>query len=116
MNAERTVQAIFENLSAGDPSEPTEMVQEGWETELPSGRTVARSQLDAETGPLIALGREAVPYLLPWVGSDNPAIRYVAIRSLEEITGRRPDLSYFADDPGQRDRAVEQWRQWYEEE
>lgn len=116
MNAEETVRTTFENLSAGRLSEPTGMTQEGWETTLPSGRTVARSQLAEETAPLIALGRSGVPYLLPWVMNDNPAIRYVAIRSLEEITGRRPEVSYFADDSEQRERAVDEWRRWYDED
>ncbi|HUT46923.1 MAG TPA: HEAT repeat domain-containing protein [Sedimentisphaerales bacterium] len=85
--------------------------------DLPSGRTVTRSMLQAEARVLIALGPDAVPHLLPIVMNDNPALRYVAIYTLEQITGEKPYLPYFdqTDHEENRTRAIEVWRRWYEE-
>jgi len=110
------VERVFARLAAGDLAEPGSLLQDGWEVDLPSGRTVARSTLQAEAGGLIALGPEAVPHLLPWVRHANPGLRYVAIYALQQITGQKPYLPYFdtADQEGHRTRALEVWRRWYE--
>jgi len=110
------VDGIFFRLAGGKLTERISLVQDGWEVDLPSGRTVARSELQAEAGALIALGPDAVPCLLPWVMNDDPALRYVAIYALEQITGEKPHLPYFdqADHGGFRSRAIEVWRGWYE--
>ena len=116
MTIDETVSSVFSRLAAGELSEPIGPLQDGWEVDLPSGRTVTRSMLQAETKPLVALGPDAVPHLLPWVANDNPALRYVAIHALGEITGEKPSVPYFdqADRGGERARAVETWRAWYE--
>ena len=110
------VASIFERLKTGELSRTETSPQSGWEISLPSGRTVARSTLQAEAGALVALGRDAVPYLLPHVMDGNPALRYVAIYTLEQITGEKPFLPYFAeaDHAENRTRAIEIWRTWYE--
>jgi hypothetical protein len=116
MTVEDVVNSIFSRLAAGELAEPISPVQDGWEVDLPSGRTVARLTLQAEAGSLIALGPDAVPHLLKWVVHDNPALRYVAIYALEQITGEKPYLPYFDQDDhgGYRNRAIEVWTRWYE--
>lgn len=114
-SAKDDVAGIFERLNAGDLSPPETSPQSGWEIALPSGRTVVRSTLQAEARPLIALGAAAVPELLPWVMDERPALRYVAIYALEQITGKNPYIPYFADtdEEGYRAKAVAIWRSWY---
>jgi hypothetical protein len=109
------VNELFSRLTAGELAE-SGMFQEGWEVDLPSGRTVARSVLQAEAKALISLGPDIVPDLLPWVMNGNPALRYVALYSLEQITGEKPYAPYFdqADFEGNRSRAIQVWRGWYE--
>jgi hypothetical protein len=116
MSIEDVVNVVFSRLAAGELAEPPSPVQDGWQMDLPSGRTVARSTLQAEAGALIALGRDAVPHLLPWVMNDQTALRYVAIYALEQITGQTPHIPYFdrADSGGNRIRAIEAWRRWFD--
>ena len=116
MAIEDAVDEVFSRLGAGELVEHISPVQDGWEMELPSGRAVARSELQTEARVLIALGPDAVPYLLPWVMNDNLALRYVAIYALEQITGEIPYLAYFdhADHGENRARAIDVWRKWYE--
>jgi hypothetical protein len=110
------IRQIFDRLARGQLSTSGPTLQSGWEMELPSGDVVVRSTLQTEAAPLIELGGEAVPYLLPWVEQDNLALRYVAVYSLQKITGLSPELAYFARDTGraQRDAAVRVWREWFE--
>jgi hypothetical protein len=113
---EGEVARIFERLKTGEFSRRETSPQSGWEVTLPSGRTVTRSTLQTEARALIALGPDAVPYLLPHVMDGNPALRYLAIYALEQITGEKPYLPYFdaADHAENRARAIEVWRTWYE--
>jgi hypothetical protein len=106
------VDAVFRQLASGDFRAPTDLEKSGWEMQLPSGRVVARSMLQAEARPLIAHGRDAVLHLLPWVMDTNLALRYVARYALEEITGEKSDVSYFAEDAPAK--AIETWRKWCE--
>lgn len=116
MTIEEAIHALFSRLAAGELSEGTGLLQEGWEAVLPSGRTVARSALQIEASQMIALGAEAVPCLLPWVLHANPALRYVAIYALEQITGEKARFPYFdpADKGGKRALAIAGWKRWYE--
>ena len=110
------VARIFQRLKMGELSQTDTTPQSGWEIPLPSGRIVTRSTLQAEARVLMALGSDAVPHLLPHVMNDNLALRYVAIYTLEQITGEKPYLPYFdqADHGKNRPRAIEVWRRWYE--
>jgi len=110
-----TVTGIFERIRAGELSQAETEPRSGWEVALPSGRIVARSALQAEAQPLIILGAEAVPELLPWVMNEHPALRYVAVYALGQITGKSPHVPYFADrdDEGYREKASDEWRSWY---
>ena len=89
--------------------------RDGWETRLPSGRTVFRSELLEEARQLAALGPEAVPALADWANHANAAIRFVAIDALRQITGLLLEVPYFddADQSGSRARAISAWRHWY---
>jgi len=115
MVIEETINGLFSRLTAGDLAECVDPVQDGWEAELPSGLTVARSMLQAAARPLVALGPYAVPHLLPWVMNENPALRYVAVYALEQITGEKPYLPYFDRvDYGENcARAIEVWKRWW---
>lgn len=110
------VDAIFRRLARGELSPPTTLEQSGWEMSLPSGRTVARSTLQAEARPLIALGADAVPALLSWAANDDLALRYVAAYALEQITGETPYVPHFdrTDAEAHRRKALDVWRRWYE--
>lgn len=113
------VDAVFERLEHGRLSQPAAAgvagPSSGWETTLPDGTAVVRSTLQDEARPLIALGAEAVPSLLPWVQHANGAIRYTAAFALERITGQRPDMMPLDDaDRDSRARAVAVWQSWYD--
>lgn len=108
------VDVVFERLAQGQLSPARPGTVDGWETELPTGVTVARSTLQSEAGPLIALGPEAVPALLPWVRHANAALRYVAVFALGEITGEHPQIGHFDNDPAPREQAISVWRAWYD--
>jgi hypothetical protein len=104
-----SVDGVFERLAQGRLSQPEAGPVDGWQTPLPGGTTVARSTLQSEAAPLIRLGSDAVPHLLPWVHHENAALRYVAIFTLEQITGERPQLGYFDSDRAQQDAAIASW-------
>lgn len=108
------VDTTFRRLVRGQLTSPTNEPGEGWEATLPSGQKVVRSTLQSEARPLIAIGPEAVPDLLPWVHHENAAIRYVAMFALEQITGEHVQISYFNEDRAQQDAAITAWRHWYD--
>ncbi len=82
---------------------------------MPGGLEVVRSTLQAEARPLIALGADTIPHLLPWVKHENAGLRYVAVFALGEITGEHPRISYFDTDLAQWDAPIASWRRWYEQ-
>jgi len=110
------IDQILQRVAAGELSDPTTLVQSGWEMTLSTGEKVARSRLQAEAQPLILMGAEAVPDLLPWVMNEDLAARYVALYALEQITGEKPYVPYFdqADAEGHREKAMAVWRAWYD--
>lgn len=110
----RPVDTALDRLVHGQLTQASDGPSDGWETTLPDGQTVARSRLQAEARPLIALGPEGVPDLLPWVHHANAAIRYVAMFALEQITGEHAQISYFTQDRAQQDAAIATWRHWYD--
>lgn len=89
--------------------------ESGWLMTLPSGRQVPRSFLQRQAVPIIAIGREAVPHLFNWVMYDNLAIQYIAIYSLQEITGIKPMIPYFYRDGHckEKEKAIQLWKNWY---
>jgi hypothetical protein len=109
------VDTVFQRLAAGELSAPTTLEQSGWEMALPSGKTVVRSTLQAQAQPLITLGADAIPHLLPWVMNESLPLRYVALYALEQITGEKPYVPYFDRDntEGHRAKAIEVWSKWY---
>ncbi|MFH1227565.1 MAG: HEAT repeat domain-containing protein [Planctomycetota bacterium] len=91
----------------------------GWVITLPSGRTVVRSFLDDQAAPIIAYGPEAVPHLFKWLKIDNISVRYIAIYSLQQITGVKPYTPYFAtqkEDEEKKfiEKAIPVWQEWYD--
>ncbi|GMV24412.1 MAG: hypothetical protein AMXMBFR58_04430 [Phycisphaerae bacterium] len=53
----------------------------------------------------------AVPALVAMLDSDDPAVRMVAIHSLEDITGETFGYDFSADDAG-RAEAIDRWRRY----
>ncbi len=53
----------------------------------------------------------AVPQLVVLLGSDDPAVRLVAINSLETITGQTHGYRDYDPEPD-RAAAIERWRVW----
>ncbi len=53
----------------------------------------------------------AVPRLVSLLDSDDPAVRLVAINSLEQITGQTLGYDYAAS-PLQRSEAADRWQRW----
>jgi len=115
-NNKEQIDEVLQRIANGELSAPSSPVQSGWEMTLSTGDKVARSTLQAEAEPLLLIGAEAVPYLLPWVMSDDLATRYVALYALEQITGEKSYVPYFdqADDAGNRKKAIAAWQAWYD--
>ncbi|MGB0384085.1 MAG: hypothetical protein ACPGWR_04595 [Ardenticatenaceae bacterium] len=108
----KEVDALFCRLTAGKLSVKGPRLESGWEMCLPAGQVVYRSTLQAEARPLIAQGKEAVPYLFGWVMNENLALRYVALYALQQITGKKPYVSYFKKGTEECSQAIEVWREW----
>jgi hypothetical protein len=69
--------------------------------------------------PAIKIKAEAqdesvVPQLVEELDNDDPAVRFYAIRALEELTGQTLGYRYYDDDLERRP-AVESWRCWLDE-
>jgi hypothetical protein len=88
----------------------------GWTMELSSGRVVTRSFLRHQAEPVIGLGPDAVPHVLRWVMHDDLPIRYIAVYSLQQLTGLSPHVPYFdkEDHQGHREKAIKEWQAWWE--
>ena len=109
------IDEILRRVAAGELSASTTL-ESGWEMTLSTGEKVVRSRLQAEAQPLISMGAQALPDLLPWVMNEDLAARYVALYALAQITGEKPHVPYFAEaDPeGYRDKAIAVWQAWYD--
>jgi hypothetical protein len=55
--------------------------------------------------------RSVLPKLVESLESDDPAVRFFAIRSLEQFAGDRLGYEYYADDD-ERKPAVARWQSW----
>jgi hypothetical protein len=83
----------------------------------PSGNLIHRNTLQEAAGPIIAMGKPAVPCLLKWVRHREWYVRYVAIYSLEKITQQETMAQYH--DPINADtqrEAIQIWQKWYDEQ
>jgi len=112
------VRRVFYDLEGGVVSQRSTAIKalSGWLMTLPSGREVHRSVLQDQATKLIVLGPEAVPLLFEWVMHENLAIRYVAVYSLQKITGISGSIGYFdtQDKGASREKAIRLWRKWWE--
>jgi hypothetical protein len=88
----------------------------GWIQALPSGEMIHRATLQTQAQPIVGMGREAVPELLKWVQAPEWHVRYIAIYSLQEITGLEPYTPYFDDEDREKNRpkAIVVWKDWYD--
>ena len=108
----KEIDALFSRLAVGELSTKGLRLESGWQMCLPNGQVVYRSTLQTLARPLIAQGRQAVPYLFTWVMNENLALRYVALYALQQITGKKPYVSYFKKGSEECLRAIEVWRKW----
>jgi hypothetical protein len=115
---EQKIDELFAKLIKEEFNEVTS-VTSGPPIRLPSGREVYWPFLAAQAKDLIAMGKAAVPGLLVWANSDNIACRFVAVYSLERITGLSTRTQVFhtqRDFSGERAEAISMWRRWWEKE
>ena len=111
----KKINGIFEDYMNEDfLQEENPALESGWMMPLPSGRQVTRSFLQIQAGPVITLGKDAVPYLFEWVMSENLPVRYIAVYSLQEITGLKPHIAHFdqEDNDNTRGKAIQTWKLW----
>lgn len=92
------------------------VAQAGWMMTLPLGGEVSRSFLMTQADTIISFGKDAVPFLFQWVMSDVLAVRYIAIYSLQQITGLKPAIPIFdkEDAARNREKAIAEWKAWWE--
>jgi hypothetical protein len=93
----------------------------GWTMPHPKRELVWRDELYDQCEFIIPYGRDAVPELLRWLDHKEQYMRYVAARSLKEITGLDPKFYYFGTpyksfqgDPEWFQKAKQAWSEWYE--
>lgn len=114
---ERGIDSIFLDFQKEKFLESTMIREEsGWAMALPSGKEVPRSFLVRQADTVISFGTEAVPYLFRWVMSDILHLRYIAVYSLEQITGIAQPVPIFEkkDPDDNRQKAIKIWMEWYE--
>jgi hypothetical protein len=57
---------------------------------------------------------QTAPQLVKSLESDDPAIRFYAIRGLQDLTGETFGYVWYADDHNRRE-ALDKWRHWLDE-
>lgn len=81
----------------------------GFDSPDPVDRTLA-AQRAVETND-----QTAIPHLITMLASSDPAVRMVAQRSLERLTGQSLGYDHAASEL-QRQAAIDRWVAWYESE
>lgn len=75
---------------------PTELIAgSGWTHANENGEVFHRNILRYQADPLIKLGRPALPFLINWVDHKRFEMRYIAIYSIERISGESAGIGYF---------------------
>lgn len=72
------------------------------------------ARLRAARQAVVARDASAVPALINMLGSEDPAERLIAIRSLEDLTGQTLGYDH-ADSASERGAAAQRWAVWYAE-
>jgi hypothetical protein len=75
---------------------------------------IAQERLEAAVEAAHRKDPSAVPALVTQLESDDPAVRFIAIHSLMEITGHDHGYDYAASEPDRRS-AVDRWEAWVKE-
>jgi hypothetical protein len=114
------IDALMRDCVQGKPhGESAAYMGGGWRMTLPSGVEIDRNGLQILfAAPIIEYGPEAVPHLLKWAMNDNRAIRYIAVYSLEQITGVKSKVGYFQSRNADHrwERAIDAWKRWWEDQ
>lgn len=92
--------------------------ESGWMMDLPSGKQVTRSFLMRQADIIVKLGVDAVPELFKWIMNDQLYIRYIAVYSLQQLTGISPNIPYFdkEDRSMNRQKAIKIWNEWWDKQ
>lgn len=111
----RKVDDLFNSFVQGEFREPVGgYLCGGPRMFLPTGAKVDARFLELAARPVISLGQDAVPQVLKWVRYDNEAIRFLAVCSLEEITGIKSEGGYLLRDKAAREEAIVTWATWWQ--
>ncbi len=113
------INKIFTDFLCDKFLEPSTVFVHGQPFITPSGECLPRSFLDDQGKQVANYGREAVPYLIKWIKTDNIPVRYIAVVSLATITGIGSNI--FSDKSEEKIQAnikesVERWQKWYDEQ
>jgi hypothetical protein len=119
----REVARLMKILEKGDLLVEDRVVFDGWSMPHPKFQDISRSQLYDQCQVIIPYGRAAVPELLKWLEHKETYMRYIAARSLKEITGLDPTFYTFGKpnevvngDKVWFEKAKQTWKKWYEKE
>lgn len=82
----------------------------GTPTSLDSPESASR--IRAIQGAATANDRSSIPKLISLLDSDDPAVRFFAIGTLEQMTGDRLGYDAMADESDRRGAAA-RWETWY---
>ena len=69
------------------------------------------SRIPAIKKAVSARDSQTAQHLVKSLESEDPAIRFYAIRGLQDLTGETFGYVWYADDPN-RGEALEKWRRW----
>lgn len=93
---------------AGEP-----FIASGWVMQDRLGRSHSRSALERHSTNLVAIGPDAVPFIVDHVSSEDMVTRYLARCAAERITGILSDANVFAEySENGYESDVQKWRRW----
>jgi len=120
------VKQIMEVLERGElvvspkPGEP--VVVSGWTMPHPTDPNISRTYLNMQCTAITPYDWRAVPELIRWLDHKEQYMRYIAVYSLERITGLKPHFPTFGspkDATGAYNswyvEARDAWSKWYEQ-
>jgi hypothetical protein len=120
------VKKIMEVLEQGElvvsPKPGEIVVVNGWTMPHPTQRDITRNHLQMQSTAITPYGWRAVPELISWLDHKEQYMRYIAVFSLQGITGIKPHFPHFGspkDATGAYNswyvEARDAWSKWYEQ-
>ena len=90
----------------GGGREPARLTSENPGSKIPA---IKKASAD---GPAAPKQTRTAQQLVKSLESDDPAVRFYAIRGLQNLTGETFGYVWYADEVGERRPAVEKWKRW----